>query len=75
MTALRGGLEKRRNLRGFVVEFLLIIFFVDLNRDLPSSKLRRYWHPDFKNAMFTASRNLVRFYTLRQSYRPLKFAV
>jgi hypothetical protein len=42
VTARRGGFKKPvRNLRGFVVEFLLIIFFVDLNRDLPSSELPR----------------------------------
>jgi hypothetical protein len=48
---------------------------LDLSRDLASTKPNRCRHPDFKNAMFTTGRNLVRLYALRQSYRPLKPAI
>jgi hypothetical protein len=60
VTAREAVLKKPvRNLGCFVVEFLLILFLSDLDRNLPSSKLPRHWDPDFKNAMFTAGRNLV----------------
>src|SRR5688500_20407486 len=70
----RGGLKAGAKLRGFVFQ-LLILFLLDLNRNLASSKLRRKRHMDLKNPMFIAGGNLVSFDALRQSYRPFKFAV
>ena len=74
LTAEEAILRASRKLRGFAFQ-LLVLFVIDLNRNLPSRKLRRYWDPDFENAMLTAGRNLVRFDALRQGYRPLKLAV
>ena len=46
LRGLRYGGMKARQLRGFVV-YLLVRFLIDLIRDLPSSKLRRYSDSDF----------------------------
>src|SRR6476660_2759326 len=63
-----------RSLRGLRFQ-LPIGLLLDLDRDLPSGKLGRKRHPDFKDPVLISGDNLVRFHALRQSKRSLKVAV
>ncbi len=60
--ASKMGELKSRSLCG--LQFLFLILF-DLNRDIPSDKLRRKRHSDFKDPMLIPGGNLVSLYALR----------